>query len=395
MKSKQLIMGILMITACFASMSSDIYAPAIPAISDALDTSIDNVQWSMAIFMLGVALSQLFYGPISEGIGRRPPLLFGLFITLAGTVICAFSPSITVLIAGRFIQGIGAGAGASLWRAIFRDTFTGDEATKFIAYMSIFVTFVIPASPTIGGYLSMYLGWRSIFVFLIAYSTLILFITSRSLQETHTDLHKDKLKIRFIVNSFKELGTSRIFMGYATCTFLCYGAFFSWYTVGPVLLIDHIGISPVDFGWISLLGGGTAMGLAGFINGKVVTKLGSHNMLRIGWALMIVAGTTMLGHKYIYGLNTVAIVAPMILFYFGSTFIWPSAFTGAFAPFGKLAGYAGALYSFMQIGGAAVLGSVVSYLPDIDQTPLACVFILAPLTAWTLFENIVKVVEEQ
>ncbi|MEN8236565.1 MAG: multidrug effflux MFS transporter [Pseudomonadota bacterium] len=389
MNSHSTLCFIILLVACLAGVSSDIYAPSLPAIAHDLNAPIDEVQWSMAVFMLGVSLSQLVYGPISEGIGRKFPLLVGLIIAFIGSVICFYAATISVLIWGRFIQGIGVGAGASLWRAIFRDSFTGETSTKYLAYLAILITFVVPAAPTLGGYLSVYFGWRSVFIFLVLYALITILIVCMGFRETGQYHHKNRLRLSFIFSSFQQLLSSRIFMGYALCTFLSYGAFFSWYAVGPVLLIKNIGISPVEFGWITLLGGGTAMAVAGYLNGKIVSHVGSHFMLRLGWLLMVIAGVLMLAFKFLYGINIFIIVAPMIVFYFGSTFIWPAAFTGAFAPFGKLAGYASALYSFLQLGGATVLGSLVAYLPDTDQMPLACIFIVAPALAWGIFESVV------
>jgi len=164
--------------------------------------------------------------------------------------------------------------------------------------------------------------------------------------------------------------------------------------VGPVLLIQIVGISPIEFGWITLFVGGVATALGGWVNGRLVTKLGTHIMLRIGFVTMLLAGVTMMIDKFLFGINAVAIVLPMILFYFGVTFIWPSAFAGAFAPFGKMAGYAGAVYGFMQISGAAVIGAIVSYLPNQNQIPLSLVFISVSILAWLVFEIIVRRSEE-
>ena len=129
--------------------------------------------------------------------------------------------------------------------------------------------------------------------------------------------------------------------------------------------------------------------LAGFVNGKMVVKYGTHFMLRMGWAFMFMAGSLMMALKFIYGINAVVIVVPMISFYFGSTLIWPSIFAGAFAPFGKIAGYAGSLYSFFQLGGGAVISAIVSYLPDTDQIPLASIFMICSVLSWIIFEVVV------
>lgn len=387
--SNNIIFLVIILVACLAGVSSDIYAPSIPAIASDLGTSIDDVQFSMAIFMLGISLSQLFYGPLSDGIGRKTPLLVGLVMTILGSCICLWASTISILIFGRFIQGIGAGAGTSLWRSIFRDRFKGDLLAKYGSYLSIAIIFIVPAAPTLGGYLQTYGGWRSNFIFLLAYSIVTFAVVALLFKETSIHHHKDRLTIRFYKESFGQLLKSPIFMGYSLCTFLTYGAFFSWFVVGPVLLIKIIGLTPVEFGWITFIVGGGSMALASLINGKLVTRVGSHFMLRMGWFLMIISGILMLSLKFIYGINSYVIVGPIIIFYFGSTLIWPSAFAGAFGPFDKIAGYAGALYSFMQIGGAALMGALIAFLPDTDQIPLSLIFIIPPILALIILEKII------
>ncbi|MBX3709432.1 MAG: multidrug effflux MFS transporter [Gammaproteobacteria bacterium] len=384
----------LLTVACSAQLASDIYSPSLPAISVDLHTSIAHVQFSMAIYMFGLAISQLFYGPLSEGLGRRIPLIAGLLILLLGNLVSLFAPTIIMLIVGSLIQGCDAGACSTLWRSIFRDTFEGAELAKYGAYFSIFITFIIPAAPALGGYLQEYFNWRANFVFLSLYSCGTPLMVWIGLKETSLHHHLERLKAKFIAESFLHVLSSPIFMGYTLCTFLCYGAFFSWFTTGPVLLIHNIGISPIEFGWITLFGGGFATASGGWVNGRLVTKLGAHTMLRIGFLIMFIAGVMMLIGKFLFVMNTFIIVAPMILFYFGVTFIWPSAFAGAFGTFGKMAGYAGILYGFMQISGAAAIGTIAAYLPHQSQISLALVFISTSILAWLIFEIIVRKKEE-
>ena len=110
--SKSLIFIVIVLAGCLGGVGSDIYAPSLPFIAVDLETSINNVQWTMAVFLFGISISQVFYGPISEGVGRRKPLMFGLSLALIGTIICLFSPHIAMLLVGRFVQGFGVGAGA-------------------------------------------------------------------------------------------------------------------------------------------------------------------------------------------------------------------------------------------------------------------------------------------
>ncbi|MBA2651775.1 MAG: multidrug effflux MFS transporter [Tatlockia sp.] len=380
----------VLLIACMASIATDIYAPSLTAIASQMHAPIAQAQFSLTIFMVGLTLSQLIYGPISEGVGRRIPLIAGILIFIGGSLLCVLATRIEFLILGRLIQGLGAGACSSLWRSVFRDVWKGDDLAKYGAWLSVVITFFIPAVPILGGYFQSYLGWQASFGFLLVYSLVTLLLIVFIFKETSQYHHPERLKPVFIRQAFKQLLTSPIFMGYTLAVFFCYGAFFSWFAVGPVLLIKHLGLSPVEFGWISFVIGAGAMGSAGAINGKVVKRFGGQTMLRFGFATMLTAGCLLLLGYLIFGTNIYAIILPVFLFYFGVTFIWPNAFAGAFTPFGSIAGYAGSLYSFMQLGGGAFIGSISAWLPANSQLPIAVIFIVSPILAYLSYEGLVK-----
>ncbi len=303
MRSNAVLFFVIILAVCLTQFASDIYAPSLPNIADTLNTHVDLAQWSMAIYMLGVALSQLVYGPLSEGIGRKTPLLAGLAIMLVGSLFCLFAPGIDALIWGRLIQGCGAGACAALWRSIFRDVFTGEDLAKYGSYLVIFIMFIVPAAPALGGYLQDWSGWRATFAFMSIYGLVAFLAILLGYKETSQHHHVERLKLSFVSKTYSSLLSSPVFMGVTVCTFLSYGAFFAWFVTGPVLLIEGIGISPVAFGWITFLGGGGAYALAGWLNGKVVKRFGMPNMLRFGWSVMIGSGLSMLIGQFVYGQN--------------------------------------------------------------------------------------------
>jgi len=386
MDSNKLFFATIALTACLTQLAADICAPSIPAIASSLNTDIHLVEYTMAIYMLGVALSELIYGPLSEGIGRKVPLAIGIVIAFFGTLICLRASTIDALNIGRFIQGCGTGACACLWRSIFRDKFDKEELAKYGAYLGIFITFIIPASPLLGAGLQSFFNWRASFVFVSFYSIIVFLSFILFFKETSQYHHKERLKLSYIISTFLKLITNRVFMGASLCTFLSYGAFFTWFTIGPALLIKEVGISPIDFGLISFIGGGLAMGSAGWLNGRLVIKHGMRAMLTLGWGLMGLSGIFMLIGYLLFGMNAWIIACPTILFYFGSTFIWPSTFATAFTPFGKIAGYAGALYGFLQIGGAAVLSGIASHLPNTSPMPLALIMLGTSVFSFTIYE---------
>lgn len=390
MNSNTLLLFVIVLAACLTQFAADIYAPSLPAIVNRFDSSIDLAQWSMTIYLFGIALTLLIYGPLSDGIGRKTPMIIGLCIMVIGSLICFFASNIDLLIAGRFIQGCGAGACAGLWRSIFRDVFTGEQLAKYSSHFVIFVMFITPAAPVLGGYFQQYFGWRASFLFMMLYTIFALLSIIFGFKETSVHHHTEKLQWRYMIATFRQLITSSLFMGVTVCTFLSYGALFAWLTAGPVLLIHTVGISPAAFGLINFLGGGLAYALAGRINGKVVTRFGMPTMMRFGWSVMILSGLFMLGGKWLIGVNAWTIATPAILFYFGSTFIWPNAFATAFTPFGHIAGYAGALYGFMQISGGALIGTLIVYLPETDQIPLGFVMLISSILAWVIYEKVIS-----
>lgn len=383
------LLAVISLIGCLGQIGSDIYTPSLPAIADSLDTSINSVQMSMAVYLFGLAFSQLIYGPLSEGIGRRIPLLLGLFISLIGCILAIFATSIQMLILARFVQGAGVGACAALWRSIFRDLFTKEEISKYASYMSIVITFVVPAAPVLGGYLQEHFGWQANFVFLAFYTLAAFLVTAFMLHETSQHHHSERLRKEFIVGTFKQLLSCKTFMGFSLAVFVSYGAFFAWFVVGPVLVIDVLQFSPVEFGWITFICGGSAIGLAGLVNGRLAPLYGIMTMLRVGWSITIFAGILMLGLYYVYSINIYALVIPVIIFYFGISMIWPNAFAGAFANVAEIAGYAGAVYGFILMAGGATMGSLMSKLPDQNQLPLALVMTISPIISWLLLRAFV------
>jgi len=389
MNSKPMILFIILLVGCFPQVSSDIYAPAMPMMAKSLHVHINMIQMSMAIFMVGFAVSQLFYGPLSEGVGRRPAMILGLSIALVGSLINVFAMNISLLYVGRLIQGLGAGT-CALFRTLLKDSFDGDEMAKYTSYLVIFITFIIPSAPAVGAYLSHYLGWRSTFVFLLIYALVAINVVAFIYKETSRYHHRDRLKFSFIRCAFKELFTSRIFVGYSVAVLITYGAYFSWLIVTPVLLIHQLGISPVMFGWITLVGTSSVMVLSGVLNARLVIKYGGKTMVRTGWAIMTLSGILLMVGKFLFGLTLIGVVVPMMISYLGSFFIWPNTAVGAFGPFGKIAGYAGSAYGFLQIAGGAIIGTLVSHLPDENQLPLAIIVLTCSTLAWLIYELIAR-----
>lgn len=184
----------VLLIACLTGVATDIYAPSLAAIASVMHVPVGQAQFSLTIFMIGLALSQLIYGPISEGIGRRIPLIIGLLIFIGGSLVSILATRIEFLVFGRLVQGFGAGACSSLWRSIFRDVYRGDDLAKYGAWLSVIITIFVPAVPVLGGYFQHYIGWQASFGFLIFYSLMVLLLIVYVFKETSQHHHPQRLK---------------------------------------------------------------------------------------------------------------------------------------------------------------------------------------------------------
>ena len=372
---------ILLMFYTVGQITSDMYVPSMPAITTMFHSTSAMIQWSMSAYMLGFSLSQLIYGPLTDHYGRRNIILIGLAIGIIGTLICFWAVSPGMLIIGRLIQGIGMGVGVTLGGAVSRDLFSGVKLAKVGSLMGIGATIVIGSAPILGGYFQHYLGWRSVFGFLLIYSLIIWFMICCLLPETSPDVKPEQLRLRKMVSHYKTLLTSKIFLGYVLCTTFAYAGSLAFYTMGTFLLQDRVGLSPIAYGWSCVVV--TAAFLIGsIVNARYVIKVGINFMMLIGAGLMAIAGTIMLLIALLGYMDIVVILIPAMLYGFGAIFLICNAFAGALTPFPYIAGIASALFGGMQIAGGFVSTSLIASLKFTSQEPLAIIYLVTGILAF-------------
>jgi DHA1 family bicyclomycin/chloramphenicol resistance-like MFS transporter/DHA1 family 2-module integral membrane pump EmrD-like MFS transporter len=323
---------------------------------------------------------------ISEGIGRKKTLLIGLTITLAGALLCLFAKNIHMLQIGRFVQGCGAGACTGLWRSILRDNYSGKAMAKMGGTLSNLMIFSIITAPFLGGYLSQYFGWRADFKFLSTYTLLILILITLFFKETGKHHHVDRLRVKFILTTYLEILKSKLFIGCALASLFTYGAVFTWIMQSPILLIHSAGLSPVSFGHLTLLTG-LIIFLGNSINKRLLDRFSGDTLLQAGWTIMFFAGLILLiGHFYFEPrLWFLVTFLPALILIFGASFVWTSITAKAFLPFGHIAGYAGGLYSSIQILGGVIFGSILAKMNSETQLPVSLLILICIALAWVSF----------
>lgn len=378
---------LLLFFLCTSKIGTGFYIPSIPSIAKGLSTSINNVQFCMSIYMFGVAISQIIYGPLSEAFGRRLMLLIGFFIMSVGSLAGFLANSIEVVTLGRFAEGIGAGACYALWRAVARDNMSGKELAKEISYLAMVMIITVPVAPILGGYLDKFFGWRYNFLLMACFTFFIFVFSYFKLPETNIHRHRNKFKFSYIMQNYKLILASKRFMYLSFGMFLFYGGFFSWLLIGSVILIKQQGMSPPTFAWINFFVIGGTRFVASYINSRVVNIYGLNSMIRFGCILSIIAGIIMIPISLTFTKSVWALILPTMLYFAGMSFFSPNAFAESFTPHGDKAGYAGAVYGSIQVSGASIFGMLVSLISKETPLYLALIFLFCSSFAWILFEK--------
>jgi DHA1 family 2-module integral membrane pump EmrD-like MFS transporter len=378
--------ALLFMLAALKQISVDLYLPSLPAISRAFMASSAAVQMTVAAYLFGLGAAQLIYGPWSDAVGRRRPLLMGAILAILGSILCCFAPDITTLILGRFLQGIGAGACSVVGRSAIRDLVSGQYLSRLGGQMGMASSVMLVAAPAIGGYIEAYASWRVAFWVLLIYGIFLLIFLWAVLPETHQKPDSEAVRVKKIVHNYRQLLVSPVFMGYTLCGAFAYSGLLAYLTAAPFLLQTTLHLRPIEFGWLALF---TASGIftSSLINFSCVLRYGVIKMLLAGIVLMMIGGGSMLIAGCLGFLNIAAIVLPMVIFCMGAGLTFQNANVGAFELFSSIAGSASAIYGTLQILSGAIVSTLMAILPERTQMPLAwtqVTLVLLAMVAWTI-----------
>jgi DHA1 family bicyclomycin/chloramphenicol resistance-like MFS transporter len=357
------IVGALLIAVGPLSMS--LYSPAMTLLIAALHTTEQAVRATITVYLFGFAAAQLICGPLSDRFGRRPILIGCLILYIVGSVASAAAGSITALILGRLVQGIGACGGVALSRVMVVDRFAGNGAARIISLMSLILSVAPAAAPIIGGTLITVTSWRVLFVILAVYGAVLLGLVWR-FPETNERRDPRATKLRSLAVNYAMLITSRAFISQVVLTSLAIGGFYASQTLSPFVLMGRLGLSSPVFGVI------TASLMLSYLIGSLATnrllRVVAMSRLVLAGALMVLAAALALalGLRFL-GLGIAEIIAPMCLWMLGFAFIMPGVTTTALALFPRNAGSASALMGCLQMGMGFVGAALCSLFGDAAQ----------------------------
>lgn len=379
---------LLTMAVALGPMSTDFYLPSLPSLVAYFATDVARVQLTLSVFLVGFAVGQLFYGPLSDRFGRRPVMLAGVAIFTLASVACMLATSIEMLIAARLVQAIGACAGPVLGRAVVRDVYGREGAARMLALIGAAMALAPLIGPVIAGYLTVAFGWQSSFVVLTLYGALILFGVFTALRETNPHLGETS-GVGQMLRNYRAFLRSRAWIGYVLCNSATYAGLFAFISGSSFVFIEVLGLAPYLFGACF------AAAVSGYIAGTIfsartVMRLGIERMVSSGAATCAFAGLAMAGLA-LGGIQSVwSVLGPMMLFCVGVGLVMPNSMAGAIGPFPTMAGAASALLGFIQMTIAAAVGIGVGAAFDGTTRPMAVTIALTGIGALATYRLLVR-----
>ncbi len=359
--------------ATIGPLSIDMYLPALPALAVHFGTTAALVQLSLTLFLLGLASGQLIAGPLSDVYGRRGPLLIGMLIYAISSLLCAFSPSIGLLVALRFIQGLAGSVGVVISRAAVRDLYSGSELTRFFSLLMIVNGLGPIVAPVIGGQLLRLTTWQGVFVVLCVVGILFFVTILLRLPETLPKERRSKSGIKGTLLTFRILLGNRKFMGYALSQGFVTAAMFAYISGSSFVLQNIFGVSPQIYSLIFAMNG-LGIILTGQLAGRLAGRLGEEKLLVSGLLLSTFGGLLLLVTILVGG-GLLPILICLFAVVSSVGLVGTTSFSLAMQDQGETAGSASALLGLLPL----LLGGCVAPLVGLGggETALPMAIVIA------------------
>ncbi|HVT33407.1 MAG TPA: multidrug effflux MFS transporter, partial [Rhodanobacteraceae bacterium] len=272
--------------AMFGPFSIDTIFPAFPAIARDLDAGPLAMQQTISVYMIAYALMSLLHGPFSDALGRKRVILAGVAVFALASIGCALAGSIGALLAFRALQGISAGAGLIVGRAIIRDCFEGVEAQRLMSTVSMIFGIAPAIAPIVGGWVVAFERWPMIFWLLAAFAAVLCLACVAWLPETHPPSRRVPLSLDELKTTYKSIGRDRAFLPLALAGTLNFNALFVYIASAPAFVLDLLKLDAQHFAWLFIPAISGLM-TGSFISGRIAGRLSASATVRLGYAIML------------------------------------------------------------------------------------------------------------
>lgn len=363
---------VLALLSALAPFATDLYLPAFPDMMSSLAVSATQVQLSLMAFLIGVALGQIIFGPLSDRFGRVRPLLWGMGICIFASAAAALAPSIDVLVTARFVQGLSGAAGMVIGRAVVSDLASGKAAARAFSLMMIVGGVAPVLAPLMGSVLNGWIGWRGI-LWVVCALSVVMWIAIRFIvrESHHAERRADAKATAAIQGSGLRDLTGRTYLGYTLAFAFAFSSMMAYISASPFLYQTMLGMSTVQYGIAFGVnaGGLTAMSA---LAARLVHRWGPHRLLGIGLGLLL-ASTIALGLLVLTDAPVFWLPFPIFTAVSSLGLVMGNATAVALAAVPRAAGSGSAVLGASQFGLAALVSPLVSLGGTATAGPLATV----------------------
>lgn len=354
--------------AMFGPFSIDTIFPAFPAMSADLAAEPAAIQQTIAVYLIAYALMSIVHGPLSDAIGRRAVILGGLSVFVLASVGCALSTDLGTLLAFRALQGLSAGVGLIVGRAVIRDVLQGDDAQRLMSQVMMIFSIAPAIAPIIGGWLLGFGRWPLIFWFLVAFSLVLLVVVWAWLPETHPREHRISLAPRRLLRDYVAIVANRRFQRIAAAGAFNFSALFLYIASTPVFVVDVLGLNERQFGWffVPMI---TGMMLGSWMSGRAAGRITGTRLANIGFACSGVAVAANVAYNLLVDQPAIPwAVMPAMLNSFGIALTFPILTLAILDMYPRQRGSASSLQAFTGLVLNAVVAGLLS--PLVSHQPL-------------------------
>jgi DHA1 family bicyclomycin/chloramphenicol resistance-like MFS transporter len=345
--------------ALLGPLSVDAYLPAFDNIRHSLHTDTQHVQYTLSAYLFSFAAMSLWHGALADALGRRKVILASLVLFGVASLGCALAPDVGWLSGFRTLQGVAAGAGTVVGRAMVRDLYEGAPAARMLSLVSMIFSLSPALAPVLGGWIVTAFAWRAIFIFLSAYTLLLLVVCYRHLPETLAPGYRQPLQVASLVRSYRSVFMSGGFQRGAAAIAFNFGGLFLFVAAAPAILGQHLGLNASQFAWqfVPMVGG---IFLGSLAADRLSERLSLRAQVAAGFVILTLAGLANVAYHALLPPMLPWTVTPIFFYAFGMSLAAPGLTLSVLDLFPAIRGVVASMQAFTMVMLAAVVTAVIA-----------------------------------
>ncbi len=368
-----MIVTFLCLLCAMGPLSTDMYLPSIPAIAEDLAAPVQTVQISVSVFFLGMGIGQVFYGPLADALGRRRVILMGTVIFLAASFAAVFANSISLFIALRLFQALGAAAGVVVINAVMRDLFDGIEFVRAVSVTMLTINIAPLVAPILGGFMAA-LGWRPVFMVLSAYALMLILLVTFMMPETLSRENRQSLRPGAVFRNYLEVLTSVRSFGVVMAQMAHGAGMFAFIAGSPYVYMNIYGANPGEYGFL-FAANIVSIALCTALNGRIAGRFGPLRTLFGALIISFTGGVLLVISVHLHFESILSVLIPVLIFICTLGVVGSNATAYVLGLYPEKSGTASAAMGALRFAGGAAAGIILNSFEGAGALPFA----------WTIF----------